>query len=140
MLPCDGEIAFTSREDLAEGTARLMLSGGYANQTVLFTAGKTISAREMVDIIHQSTGQKLQIRYVSEEEYLTHNTQHDRGGKPAELFKTVSSWWMAAARGELKTMDGLLGEILGREPLAPQDAVRQLLQKEGDHVWHQNYA
>ncbi|KAK5801373.1 hypothetical protein VI817_003585 [Penicillium citrinum] len=140
MLPCDGEIAFTSREDLAEGTARLMLSGGYANQTVLFTAGKTISAREMVDIIHQSTGQKLQIRYVSEEEYLTHNTHHDRGGKPAELFKTVSSWWMAAARGELKTMDGLLGEILGREPLAPQDAVRQLLQKEGDHVWHQNYA
>ncbi|KAJ5629101.1 hypothetical protein N7490_011329 [Penicillium lividum] len=140
ILPCDGEIAFTSRDDLAEGTARLMLGGGYENETVLFTAGETITAREIVDTINQSTGRQLNIQYVSKEEFLAHHTQHDKGRKSEVLFEILASWWMAAARGELKTVDPLLGEILGREPLTPHHAVQKLLQNGGDHTWHQNYA
>lgn len=140
ILPCDGEIAFTSREDLAEGTARLMLGGGYENKTVLLTAGETITAREIVDTIIQSTDRELKIRYVSEEEFLAHHTQHDKGKKPVVLFEILASWWTAAARGELKIVDGLLREILCREPLTPHHAVKKLLQEKGDHTWHQNYA
>ncbi|KAJ5192830.1 hypothetical protein N7449_008972 [Penicillium cf. viridicatum] len=140
ILPYDGEVAFTSREDLAEGTARLMIRGGYEKETVLLTAGETITAMEIVDTINQVTGRQLPMQLVSKEEFLAHHTQHDKGKKSMELFEILASWWKAAARGELKLTDGLLGEILGREPLTPQQAVKKLLQNRADHTWHQNYA
>lgn len=31
-------------------------------------------------------------------------------------------------------------EILGRDPITPRDAVRQLLVEDRGHTWHQNYA
>ena len=42
VLPADGEVAFTSRAELGEATARIMIQGGYENQTILFTAEETI--------------------------------------------------------------------------------------------------
>lgn len=117
-----------------------MLSGGYKNETVLLTAGETITAREIVDTINQLTGRKLDLQFVSEKEFLAYHTEHDKGRKPRAIFEILASWWRAVARGELKTTDELMGRLLGRKPLTPEDAVKRLLQNGGDHTWHQNYA
>ncbi|KAE8357783.1 hypothetical protein BDV27DRAFT_164198 [Aspergillus caelatus] len=139
-LPGDGEIAFTSRVELAECTARLMILGGFENRTVLLTAEETITAKELVSVINETTGRRVELSYVSQEEFVHAGPPSDRGGKSRTFFETLVSLWESAARGELRPMDGLMREILGRDPLTPRDAVRQLLVENRDHTWHQMYS
>ncbi|RLL98060.1 hypothetical protein CFD26_102735 [Aspergillus turcosus] len=139
-LPADGEIAFTSRLELAECTARLMLHGGFENMTILLTAGETITAKELVHVINETTGRHVELQYVSPEEFVRESELHDKGGKSRVFFEVLASLWKAAACGELCTTSGLMREILGRDPMTPRDAVRQLLVEDRDHTWHQMYA
>jgi hypothetical protein len=139
-LPADGEIAFTSRPELAECTARLMLRGGFENMTILLTAGETITAKELVMVINETTNRRVELQYVSPEEFIRESELHDKGGKSRAFFEVLASLWEAAARGELRTTTGLMWEILGRDPMTPRDAVRQLLVEDRDHTWHQMYA
>ncbi|QMW30127.1 hypothetical protein G4B84_005462, partial [Aspergillus flavus NRRL3357] len=139
-LPRDGEIAFTSRVELAVCTARLMIQGGFENRIVLLTAGETITAKELVSVINETTGRRVELRYVSPDEFVDAGPRNDRGGKSRAFFETLVSLWESAASGELRTMDGLMAEILGRDPIPPRDAVRQLLVENRDHTWHQMYA
>lgn len=139
-LPGDGEIAFASRVELAECTARLMLRGGFENQTILLTAGETITAKEIIAVINETTGRQVEVQFVSPQEYVRLNELNDEGGKPRVFFEVFASMWRAIACGELQTTDGTMREILGREPTKPRDAVRQLLVANRCHTWHQNYA
>ncbi|KAL3465010.1 hypothetical protein BJX64DRAFT_253626 [Aspergillus heterothallicus] len=139
-LPADGEIAFTRRAELGEATARLMLKGGHENEIVLLTAGETITAREVVDVINETTGRDVKFEIVSPEEYVRVHGESDQGGKPRAFFDMVASWWEDIANGELRTTHGLMREVLGREPTGPREALRQLLVGERDYTWHQNYA
>ncbi|OGE47193.1 hypothetical protein PENARI_c056G01555 [Penicillium arizonense] len=70
ILPDDGEIAFTSRAELAECTARLMLRGGFENRTLLLTAGGTITGKEIINLINETTGRNVKLQYVSPGAYL----------------------------------------------------------------------
>jgi len=140
ILPEDGEIAFTSRVELAECTAHMMIRGGFKNKTVLLTAGETITAKELVSVINETTGRRVEIRFVSPEEFVRESALHDEGGKTEVFFEVLASLWKAAAHGELRVTDGLMREILGRDPMTPRDAVRQLLVEDKDHTWHQKYA
>ncbi|KAL4978701.1 hypothetical protein BDW66DRAFT_129411 [Aspergillus desertorum] len=139
-LPADGEIAYTRREELGEATARIMLKGGYENQIVLFTAEGTVTAKEVVDIINETTKQQVKFEVVSPQEYVRINSTNDRGGKPRAFFEMVSTWWEEIAKGELRTTNPLMREILGRAPTKPQDALRALLTENPDYTWHQNYS
>ncbi|KAL3430761.1 hypothetical protein BDV09DRAFT_177850 [Aspergillus tetrazonus] len=139
-LPADGEIAYTRRAELGEATARIMLQGGYENQIVLFTAEETITSKEIVDIINETTKRQVQFEIVSPQEYIRINSANDQGGKPKAFFEMVLTWWEDIAKGELRTTHPLMREILGRPPTKPQDALRALLTDNPDYTWHQNYA
>ncbi|KAL2818509.1 hypothetical protein BDW59DRAFT_127642 [Aspergillus cavernicola] len=139
-LPADGEVAYTRRAELGEATARIMIRGGFENQIVLFTAEETITSKEVVDVINETTGRQVKFETVSPEEYVRVNGMNDRGGKSRAFFEMVSTWWGDIARGELRTTHGLMREILGREPTKPRDALRELLTENRDYTWHQNYA
>ncbi|KAL5339505.1 hypothetical protein BJX70DRAFT_154714 [Aspergillus crustosus] len=138
-LPADGEVAFTRRAELGEATARIMIRGGYENQIVLFTAEETITSKEIVDVINETTGRQVKFEIVSPEEYARVNGTNDQGGKPHAFFQMVATWWADIANGELRTTNGLLREILGREPTKPRDAFRQILTENRDYTWHQNH-
>ncbi|KAL4936164.1 hypothetical protein BDV06DRAFT_205548 [Aspergillus oleicola] len=139
MLPADGEIAYTRRSELGEATARLMIKGGYENATVLLTAEETITSKEIVDIINETTDRQVDFRLVSHEEYVRVNSRNDKGGKPEVFFESVSSWWEDIAQGALRTTNPLMREILGREPTKPRDALREILNENPGYTWHQNY-
>ncbi|KAL2858054.1 hypothetical protein BJY01DRAFT_201840 [Aspergillus pseudoustus] len=138
-LPADGEIALTRRGELGEATARLMIQGGHEKEIVLLTAGETITAKEIVEIINETTGRQVKFEIVSPEEYVRVHGANDQGGKPREFFEMVSTWWADIAYGELRTTHGLMREVLGREPTSPREALRQLLTEDRDFTWHQNY-
>ncbi|KAE8339538.1 hypothetical protein BDV24DRAFT_135763 [Aspergillus arachidicola] len=134
-LPADGEVAFTSRPELGEATARIMIRGGYENQIVLFTAEETITAKELVDVINDSTGRQVKLNLVSPEEYLDTHSIHDQRGKPREHFEWIATVWDEITKGSLRTIHPLMHEILGREPTKPRDAVRKLLTDNRDYTF-----
>ncbi|KAE8365042.1 hypothetical protein BDV27DRAFT_171854 [Aspergillus caelatus] len=133
-LPADGEVAFTSRAELGEATARIMIRGGYVNQIVLFTAGETITAREIVDILNETTGRQIKLDLVPREEYLR-TWMVDPRGKPREHFEMIVLFWDEIVKGSLRTTHPLLREILGREPTKPRDFVRKLLLEDRNYVF-----
>ena len=134
-LPADGEVAYASRAELGEASARIMVRGGHENQTVLFTAEETITAREIVDIINETTGRQVQLDLVSWEEYLNTSWMRDPRGKPREHFEMIATIWDDIVKGALCTTHPLLREILGRVPTKPRDAVRGLLEEDRNYVF-----
>lgn len=138
-LPSDGPIAFTLRDELGEANARLMIRGGYDKQIVLLTAQEPVTFSEIVDLINETTGRNVQVKFVSPEEFVQLKGANDEGGKPEAFFRKLLSWYEAIAQGDAGTTDPLMTEVLGREPVSPREAIRGLLKGNRDYEWHQNY-
>lgn len=138
-LPSDGPVAFTLRSELSKATARLMIRGGYDRQIVVLNAQQNITFAEIVDVINETTGRQVQFEIVSPEKYLEVK-ETDEGNKPASFFNMFLSWYDAIKDGELGVIDPLMEDVLGRAPVSPKDAIRQLLEEDRDFKWHQNYA
>ena len=102
-----------------------MALGGYENQIVLFTAKETINARQIVDLINETTDRKVELDIVSREDYL--------GGNPAKEFR--ATLWDDIADGQLSATHPLMEQILGRVPTPPREAIRQLLTGRRDYTY-----
>lgn len=138
-LHSDGPVAFTRRAELGEATARLMIRGGHDKEIVLLTAQQTITFSEIIDVINETTGRNIQVKFVSPEEFVRVKATDDEGGKSEAFFQKLLSWHDAISKGETGTTDPLMADLLGREPTPPREAIRQLLQENRDYEWHQNY-
>jgi len=138
-LPSDGPVAFTLRAELGEATARLMIRGGHDREIVLLTAQETITFSEIVDLINETTGRRVQFKIVSPQEFVRVNAD-DVGGKPEGFFKALVSWYDGISKGETSTIDPLMADLLGRDPVSPTEAIRGLLTGDRNYEWHQNYA
>ncbi|OJJ68801.1 hypothetical protein ASPBRDRAFT_132029 [Aspergillus brasiliensis CBS 101740] len=134
-----GKIAFTLRSELAEATAKLMLRGGHDRSIVLLTASEPVSFQEIVEVINETTNREVKIQIVDPETYVRLNSENDIGGKPEGFFRQLVGWFESIEMGEAAFTDGLMAEVLGREPVTPREAVRGLLRRERDYTWHQNY-
>ncbi|OQE44665.1 hypothetical protein PENCOP_c002G04041 [Penicillium coprophilum] len=138
-LPSDGPIAFTLRSELGEANARLMIRGGYDRETVLLTAQQTITFSEIVDLINETTGRNVQFKLVSPEEFVRLKKAGDEGGKGEVFFQALLSWYEGISKGETCTIDPLMADLLGRQPVPPREAIRAFLTENRDYEWHQNY-
>ncbi|KAJ5121286.1 uncharacterized protein N7515_009247 [Penicillium bovifimosum] len=138
-LPFDGPVAFTLRSELAEANARLMIRGGHDREIVLLTAQQTITFSEIVDVINETTGRNVQFKIVSPEEFVRLKSADDEGGKSEGFFKALISWYESISKGETSTIDPLMADLLGRQPVPPREAIRALLAENRDYEWHQNY-
>ncbi|GJE91500.1 SDR family oxidoreductase [Phanerochaete sordida] len=107
----DGGIAWVCRDDLGEGTAKLMVSDSHKHETVLFTGSRAITLSELAGIISDvaKIEPPLQLKVVPEDEYVASN----EGGE--DLLRKWASTYPAVARGELAVVDPLLRQILGRD-------------------------
>jgi hypothetical protein len=138
-LPSDGPVAFTLRSELGEATARLMTQGGHEKEIVLLTAQETITFTQIVDVINETTGRQVQVKIVPPQEFVRLTAADDEGGKPAVFFEKLVSWYEAISQGETSTIDPLMADVLGRQPVPPREAIRALLKDNRDYEWHQNY-
>jgi len=119
----DGGIAWVCRDDLGEGTARLMVADMHKNETVLFTGSKAITLSELAGIISNlaKIDPPLQLKIVSEDEYVASN----EGGE--DLLRKWATTYPALARGELAVVDPLLRQILGRDLKSFEETLREQL-------------
>ncbi|KAI0090510.1 hypothetical protein BDY19DRAFT_886933, partial [Irpex rosettiformis] len=125
----DGGVAWVCREDLGEGTARVMVEDTYVNQTIRFTGSKAWTLSELAQLI--STTLKLEpplklAEVVSLEEFKKSNSGDD------DLLTRWSTTYSALQRGELAVVDPLLQEILGRELKPFEVTLKEALGVSGD--------
>lgn len=134
-LPADGKIAFTSRVELAEATARLMVRGGHDRQIVLLTSGEALSPPQVVDVINETTGRQVKVEFLPRDEYIRHSLENNPRNKPKEHYEMVASWWEEFAHGSASTTDPLMADLLEREPTKSTEAIKQLLQGDRDYTY-----
>ncbi|CDO69410.1 hypothetical protein BN946_scf184791.g5 [Trametes cinnabarina] len=116
----DGGIAWVSREDLGEGTAKLMVEGGYENQTLLFSGSRSITLKEVAEKISKLLGRNVQLIVSTEDDYVRANVgKHGPRGEE-EFLRKWATTYKALERGELDVVDPLLQKVLKRE-LKPFD-------------------
>ncbi|OSX61883.1 hypothetical protein POSPLADRAFT_1144185 [Postia placenta MAD-698-R-SB12] len=123
----DGGIAWVCREDLGEGTARIMVQGGFANETLLLSGARTLTLRDLTEKISARVRRAVTLRVVSEDEYVQHNRgKHGpRGGE--EFLRAWATTFKGLVRGELDVVDPLLQKVLGRELKPFEETLEEML-------------
>lgn len=138
-IPQDGPVTYTSREELAEANAKLMIKGGHQNEIVLLTADEAVTASDLVILINETTGRTVRLQIVSVEDYIQLSVANDEGKKPVGFWKKRVSWFDGIAKGDATLNHSLMAELLGRRPRPASDVIRDLLKANPNYTWHQNY-
>ncbi|CRG91168.1 Quinone oxidoreductase 2 [Talaromyces islandicus] len=138
-IPQDAQITYTSRDELGEANAKLLLKGGHENEIVLLTANEPLSAGDIVRIINETTNRNVKVKIVSSEEYVRYHTANDEGKKTEWFWNKRLSWFEGIAKGDALLSNPLMREVLGREPKKASAMIREVLQENPNYTWHQNY-
>ncbi|OKL62529.1 hypothetical protein UA08_02411 [Talaromyces atroroseus] len=139
-IPDDGEITYTSRVELGEANARLLIKGGHENEIVLLTANEPLRAADIIKIINETTNRNVKLTIVSPEEYVRYHTENDIGKKAEGFWRSRLTWFDGIAKGDAKVSNPLMRELLGREPKTGSQQIREFLGENPNYTWHQNYA
>ena len=139
-LPNDGPVAYASRAELTEATANLMMQDGYEKEIVLLTRPKAGTLADLVVAINEATGNSIFVETLPPKEYVKASAKGDEGGKGEWWFERRISWYEGAAKGDGKTVDPLMGKLLGKVPKDGRQIVKELLAADPEYTWHQNYA
>lgn len=138
-IPHDGEITYTSREELGEANAKLLIKGGHENELVLLTANESLRGSDIVKIINETTNRNVKVELVSPEEYVRYHVKNDEGRKSEWFWRSRLTWFDGIAKGDAKVSNPLMRELLGREPKPASQQIREFLEENPNYTWHQNY-
>jgi len=123
----DGGIAWVAREDLGEGTAKIMVHGGYENETLLLSGSRTLTLRDLAERISKILGREIKLRIVSEDEYVQHNLgKHGPRGEE-NFLRAWSTTFQGLIRGELNVVDPILQTVLGRQLKPVEETLDEVL-------------
>lgn len=137
----DSRIAFTSRDELGEGIATLLVRRVVEpkgeKRIVLLTASETNSLVDLVEAIDS----ELPVRYLYPEDWIEESAKDDIGGKDKAWFEARLVFTEGVCKGDAAVMDPALEKLLGRKPETGVQAVRRLIQEAGEkgYRWHQNH-
>lgn len=105
----------------------------------LLTGPKTSTFAEIVEAINKASKRDVTVHCVSGEGYVAKNATDDEGKKPKAFFEAWKGVFEGVAKGEAETVDPFLEELLGRRPKDGVQVVEELLRKDHEYTWHQNY-
>lgn len=137
-LPNDGRIAWTSREELGEATAKLMAEDEYfdrfRNRKVLLAAQEALDCRGVTKVISEATGKEVGFEIVALDEY---TKEFAKNGRPEWLARVWATTYDGLAKGEGELVDGLMEEVLGRKPITASEWIKKTLRENPEYIWHQ---
>lgn len=110
-IPNDGPINWVARDELAEGTARLLVAGGHVGDALPLTGPAAPTIAATAELISRRLGRPIGRRVVSREEFVTRRVAT---GEPKLQAERWASTYDGLARGEFSTVDPLLESLLGR--------------------------
>ena len=128
VVPADGPVSWTAREDVAEAAAVILASQGAYEGPVTLTANAAPTFQDLAQIASELTGRTIEPRVIDEDDWVAART---RAGQPEAASRFTLGVYQAAQRGFFAGVDPLLGQLLGREPSSAHDAIAQLLTAQG---------
>ncbi|CZT21733.1 related to nucleoside-diphosphate-sugar epimerases [Ramularia collo-cygni] len=142
------KVAFTTRNELAEGIATLLAKGLSAFPSIKpqtkynivpLTAGSTASLIDIVNAINKGRGTNIPIEYLSPEDWITASATDDVGGKSRAWFEARLIFMQGIVEGDAALVDPSLETLLGRKPETGEHAVERILRENPEYTWHQNH-
>ncbi|OLR92407.1 NAD(P)H-binding protein [Actinokineospora bangkokensis] len=120
-VPEDGPVAWTTHADLAQGTARILLDGGFDGPTPPLTGPETVDMARLAALATDITGTTVRHVVVPDEEY--------RASYPAPVGELMLTLFVAARAGDFGPADPTLATLLDRPATTVEDHLRAELAK-----------
>lgn len=118
-VPEDGPVAWTTRADLAEATARILVDGGFDGPTPPLTGPAAVDLAEVAAMASRITGRTIRHVVVSDEEY--------RASLPEPMGDLMLTLFLAGRRGDFGPADPALATLLGRPATSVEEYLRGAL-------------
>jgi len=118
VVPVDGPVSWTAREDAAEAAAVVLAAGSGYDGPLTLTASAAPTFDEVAALAGEVTGRPVGLAVVGPEAWSA--AQAD-AGRPAHVARFTLGMYEAAAAGLFAGTDPLLRELLGREPRSVRD-------------------
>ncbi|KAK3623314.1 hypothetical protein LTR56_021693 [Elasticomyces elasticus] len=143
----EGKAAWTSRDELGEGMATLLVKGlssfpsvkPQTESNIILLSGPTaISPSALLEAINRGLGTNVRMKYLDPEPWVDLQAANDEGGKGAAWFKARLVWLQGLADGDAEAVDPALETLLGRRPEDGPTTVEKLV-RAGPYYWHQNH-
>ncbi|MEJ2868916.1 NAD(P)H-binding protein [Actinomycetospora sp. OC33-EN08] len=123
-LPDDGPVAWTTREDLAAATARLLVDGAPDGPTAPLTGPEVVDFTQVAAVVGELTGRSVRRVVVGPEEYRELLIGR---GVPEPAADLLLGFFPAARRGDFAPADPTLADLVGRPATPIADVLRAAL-------------
>ena len=120
VIPVDGRVSWTAREDAAEAAAAVLVSDGGFDGPVTLTASAAPTFEEIAVSASERAGRDVEVVVVGPAQWLDAQIA---AGQPEPAARFTLGFFEAAGRGFFAGTDPQLAALLGREPLRAADAL-----------------
>ncbi|MCP3064210.1 SDR family oxidoreductase [Myxococcus sp. K38C18041901] len=123
--PEDGQVSWTTHEDLAEAAAVVLANEGrYEGPTPPLTATRALDFESLCAIASEVLGRPVRRGTVSEDAM---QARLEAAGMPSHVVAISLGLYRASRHGEFAAVDPTLSELLGRAPMNMRDVVAKAL-------------
>ncbi|MBD8608662.1 NAD(P)H-binding protein [Aeromicrobium sp. CFBP 8757] len=120
VVPADGPVSWTAREDAAEAAAVVLADGSAVDGPMTLTASAAPTFADVVGIASTVIGRPVDLQVVDPEEWVAAQVE---AGRPELLARFTLGIFLAAHEGFFAGTDPQLATILGREPRTVADVL-----------------
>ena len=118
-----GRTAFTTRSDMAEAAANILISEGHENKEYVIANESNYSFNEVAMILSELSGKQIQYSSPSAEIF---NDTLTKAGVPMESVVMVAAFCEAIKQGEFSKTGNDLGKLLGRKPTTLKEFLKSV--------------
>ncbi|ABS01628.1 NAD(P)H-binding protein [Kineococcus radiotolerans] len=120
VVPADGPVSWTAREDAAEAAAVILTAAVPHEGPVTLTAHSAPTFAQVAETASELTGRTVEVEVVDPEEWVAAQVA---AGRPEFVARFALGMHRAAEEGFFAGVDPLLGNLLGREPRTVRDVL-----------------
>lgn len=122
IVPADGPVSWTAREEAAQAAAVILTSKGDYDGPVTLTANAAPTFTDIAETASEVTGRPIQTEVVPADVWVATRVA---AGQPEFMARFTLGMYQAAAEGFFAGVDPLLGTLLGREPRTTRHALTE---------------
>lgn len=135
-------ISWVARDELSEGTARILTSKtdpegkSWTDRSVLLSGSEAVTLQSLADMITVILGwqeKPLKVEGVGAEAFVDYHANAGSGPKSREYVTMWSTSYPSIESGELAVVDPLLQNLLGRALKPVKETVKEILQVNGQY-------
>lgn len=119
--PQDGPVSWTTREDLAQADAAILLDEGrWRGPTPPLTAVEAITMAQLAELASEVAGREIRHVVLPDEAWVA---EQIAAGRPEMYATMLLGMFQAARRGHFAATDPALAQLLGRKPKTMRDVL-----------------